>query len=124
MKNILLIEDAPQVAGILIAKLQREGHSLQWVRNDDAAMEALKGGRFDLILLSTYLLPKRNAWELLQALKTRHAPETAVVMLLESEEMALRDRALAEGAVDVIQKPFKPTVVAKLIRELPEQAAV
>ena len=116
IRRILIVEDAPQVAGILVSKLGREGHQVRWVRDGAHARQALAAEPADLVLLSTTLLPERNAWELLPELR---ALCPMVVMLLEAEESALRDKALGLGAADVILKPFKPTVVARQIRELP-----
>ena len=117
-RNILLIEDAPQVAGILVSKLTREGHQVVWTRKRAQALEALSAGAFDLILLSTTLLPERNAWELLSELKSGGPAGAPVLMLLEAEEQPLSEKALSMGAAGVIQKPFKPTQVAKQVREL------
>ena len=113
-KNILLIEDAPQVAGILVSKMTREGHEVRWVRSGPEALAALEGKSFDLVLLSTYL--EQDAWELLA--KIRRRGKTPVVVLLENEEAGLTDKARQAGAIDVIVKPFKPTVVAKQVRRL------
>ena len=115
-KRILLIEDAPQVANILVSKLTREGHAVTWRRNRDQALEAVGGEPFDLTLLSTDLLPERNAWQLLPELLA--ASSAPIVMLLQTEEAALKPQALAQGARDVIIKPFKPTVVAKQVKDL------
>ncbi len=112
-KRILLIEDAPQVAGILVAKLAREGHEVAWKRNRAEALAALEQP-FDLILLSTDL-DARNAWEVLSELKA--GTRTPIVMLLETEEASLDPEALRQGACGVILKPFKPTVVARKVRE-------
>ncbi len=117
-KKILLIEDAPQVANILVFKLNREGHEVTWTRDREKGLAALASA-FDLILLSTYLLPERNAWETLADLKARTT--TPVVMLLENEEAHLEGQAVEKGAIAVILKPFKPTVVAKRVRDLLER---
>lgn len=103
------------MAGILVSKLGREGHAVTWVRSRAAALEALARGPFDLVLLSTYLLPERNAWELLPELRSR--TQAPLLMLLEAEEGGLRERALSSGATGIILKPFKPTQVAQVVRE-------
>lgn len=116
-KRILLVEDAPQVANILVSKLTREGHAVTWRRDRNEALEAVRGGEmFDLTLLSTDLNGQRNAWQLLAELLA--ASPTPVVMLLQNEEAGLKTQALVSGARDVIIKPFKPTVVAKQVKEL------
>ena len=103
------------MANILVSKLTREGHEVLWKRDREQALAALSGS-FDLILLSTDLNPERNAWELLGELKARTA--APVVMLLEADEAPLEAQAAAKGACGAIIKPFKPTVVAKRVRDL------
>lgn len=115
-RKILLIEDAPQVANILVSKLTREGHAVTWRRDREQALAAVRGESFDLTLLSTDLLPLRNAWQLLPELLAASA--SPVVMLLQAEEASLKTQALSSGAKDVIFKPFKPTVVAKQIKDI------
>lgn len=117
MGSILLVEDAPQVAGILASKLRREGHQVSWARSRGEALEVLGRASFDLVLLSTYLLPEKNAWELLGELRRREPPER-VVMILEAEEASEASRARELGACGIVQKPFKPTAVARSVREL------
>jgi len=112
---ILLADDAPQVAGILLAKLTREGHRVRWVRSSEAARLALAQAPCDLVLLSTSLAPPGAAWVLLAELR---GAGRRVGMLLEAEEAPERERALGQGACLVILKPFKPTVVARQLAEL------
>ena len=114
-KKILLVEDAPQVAGILISKLRREGHQVRWLRTGRGALDALEGAGFDLAVLSTYLLPEKNAWEVLAEIRTKH-PGLPVAMMLETEEAPLAWKAAGAGACGVIQKPFKPSGVALQVR--------
>ncbi len=125
MADILLIEDAPQVAGILISKLGREGYKLEWRRTRAEARAALDAGSYSLILLSTYLLPGRDAWQILEDVKA-HPRQGGVptIMLLDAEEADQRERALAAGASGVIMKPFKPTAVARVVRSVVPPAAL
>lgn len=112
-KKILVVEDAPQVANILLAKLTREGHSVTWKRNREQALRACEEV-YDLILLSTDV-PERNAWQILSDLRGAHS--SRVVMLLETDEAPLEPQAMQSGATGVIIKPFKPTRVAKQVRD-------
>lgn len=111
MKKILIVEDAPQVASILQSKLTREGHAVTWKRNREQALKASVDS-YDLILLSTDV-PERNAWQILSDLKD--SCPTRVVMLLETDEAPLEPQAKESGALGVIIKPFKPTIVAKQV---------
>jgi len=116
MDSILLIDDAPQVAGIIISKLGREGFEVIWKRDRDSAFQALQERTPQLIFLSTYL-EKRNAWEIADELRRTH-PNIPMVMLLEQEESEHETRARALGCADCIIKPFKPTALARTIRDV------
>lgn len=113
---ILLIEDAPQIAKILIAKLTMEGYEVIWKRDGDSALEHILETSVQLVLLSTDL-GKKNAWDVLRKLTSNH-PNIPVLMLLEQEEAEEEIRAKQEGSKGCIIKPFKPTVVAKTIKTI------
>lgn len=119
MGTILLVDDAPQVAGIIVSKLGREGFEVIWKRDGESALEFLKDRRPDLVMLATYL-EKRNAWEVLRTLRARQ-PELPVLMILEQEEAGETARAKALGCADCIVKPFKPTALARTVREALER---
>ena len=112
--KILIIEDAPQVSNILESKLTREGHEPKCVRTREQTLTSLDTG-FDLILLSTDL--PDDPWALLAELTARNL---RVVMLLETDEKDQEGKARQKGACGIIIKPFKPTVVAKQVKELLE----
>ena len=113
MDSILLIEDSPQIAVIIVSKLRREGFDVIWKRDGEAAFQFLETTRPHLLLLSTFL-DQKNAWEILQAFRAGH-PDVPAIMLLEHEEAQEADRARAMGCVHVVIKPFKPSVLARAV---------
>ncbi|MBI4056316.1 MAG: response regulator [Elusimicrobia bacterium] len=115
---ILVVEDAPQVAGIIVSKLEREGFKLLWKRDGDSAQDSLNTFHPELILLST-TLEKRDAWEVLEKFCHQHPP-IPVVMILEQEEASEQNRAKAMGCHSCIIKPFKPTSLAKTVKAILE----
>ncbi len=112
-KRIVIIEDAPQVANILLSKLGREGHRPLWKRDWKEGLEEAR--RADLILLSTDL-PRKDFWEGLAALKA--ASTAPILAVLETDEAGSEAKARELGAAGAIVKPFKPTVVARRVADL------
>lgn len=99
MARVLLVEDEPDIARIITFKLEREGHE---VRQDDAG-----GFAPDLALVDAGLDAD------LQDVVDRMRQRCAVVVLTDA-----RDRRTPAGAAATVRKPFKPTVLARLVRDL------
>ena len=114
MDSILLIEDSPQIAVIIVSKLRREGFEVVWKRDGDAAFQFLESQRPGLILLSTFL-DRKNAWDILQEIRVSR-PDIPTILLLEHEEAEEADRAKAMGCVHCVIKPFKPSVLARVVK--------
>jgi AmiR/NasT family two-component response regulator len=79
------------------------------------AAEALQP---DLVLLDSSL-PDGDAFVLLTTL----AAQRPVVMMTEFRDTTTPQRARAAGAVATVEKPFKPTQLARLVAQLVPAAA-
>jgi DNA-binding response OmpR family regulator len=111
MATILLVEDEPNIAAIILFKLRREGHLVDCVETAAAARGA--GATWDLVLLDSSL-PGEDALALLGELR-EHAP---VVVMTESRDDSTPDIARSMGAAAIVPKPFKPTVLARVVAEI------
>jgi two-component system phosphate regulon response regulator PhoB len=112
MASILLIEDEPSIAGIILFKLRREGHEVLWEADTAQAEGAVDGFRPDLVLLEASLAGAGLA--LLERLQQR----CRVAVLTELHDEETPARALRAGAAAAIPKPFKPTVLARTVGQL------
>ena len=104
MAAILVAEDDNAVREIVTRALERDGHDVTAVADGMAALDALAGTRFDL-LLSDIVMPELDGIAL--ALKvTKDYPDVAV--LLMSGYAAERQRAHNLDVLihEVIPKPF------------------
>ena len=113
MARVLVVEDEPNIASIIVFKLEREGHEVRCesgALSVPAAAEALQP---DLVLLDS-TLPDGDAFELLALL----APRAVVVMMTEFRDLKTPGRARAAGAAATVEKPFKPTQLARLVAQL------
>lgn len=113
MAHVLLVEDEPNIASIIIFKLEREGHQVGWESSATTVLAAADSMRPDLVLLDS-TLPDGDPFLLLSAL----APRAPVVMLTEFRDVLTPPRARAAGAVATVEKPFKPTQLARLVAQL------
>jgi DNA-binding response OmpR family regulator len=113
MARVLLVEDEPNIASIIVFKLEREGHQVRWEASATTVIKAADEFGPELVLLDS-TLPDGDPFALLQRLIS-HSP---VVMLTEFRDEATPRRAQKEGAVATVQKPFKPTQLARLVAQL------
>jgi len=113
MARVLLVEDEPNIASIIVFKLEREGHQVRWESSAVDVPGAAEAMQPDLVLLDSSL-PDGDAFALLMALVTHHP----VVMMTEFRDTTTPQRARTAGAVATVEKPFKPTQLARLVARL------
>jgi DNA-binding response OmpR family regulator len=119
MARVLLVEDEPNIASIIVFKLEREGHQVRWEASAVAVQAASEATQPELVLLDSSL-PDGDPFILLTMLAER----SPVVMMTEFRDTVTPQRARAAGAVATVEKPFKPTQLARLVAQLvPASAA-
>jgi len=118
MARVLLVEDEPNIASIIVFKLEREGHQVRWEANAPAVPGAADAMQPELVLLDSSL-PDGDSFTLLTALARR----SPVVMMTEFRDTVTPQQARAAGAVATVEKPFKPTQLARLVAQLVPAAA-
>ena len=118
MSRVLIVEDEPMIGRILLDKMKREGHEVVWVREVAAAFAEVSRGRPDLVLLDTSL-GDPDGFEVLRRWRADpRVAEMPVVVLTEYGRPAAAPTAKSLGADECIEKPFKPTVVARIVKNL------
>jgi DNA-binding response OmpR family regulator len=109
-QRILLVEDDTSIVIGLRMNLEREGYEVELAEDGDTALERVREGDFDLVLLDV-MLPKRNGYEVLDALR-KEGNHTPVLMLSARSAEMDKVMGLDLGADDYIPKPFS---VAELL---------
>lgn len=108
MPRILVVEDEPDISGLIALQLKRQGHECHCVGNGLEALPAAIANEPDLVLLD-WMLPGLDGPGVLKALRgdarTREIP---VVLLTARSRTADRIQGLECGADDYLTKPFSP----------------
>lgn len=103
--HILIVEDEPQLRGLLRLYLEREGHRVTDAGDGAAALAAHDADRPDLVILDL-MLPGMQGETVLDAL--RDAGEVPVLITSAKRSDAERIAGLRAGADDYLAKPFNP----------------
>ena len=104
MKQILIIEDDPRIAGLERDYLEAAGLQASVAADAPSGLRTALDGRFDLILLDI-MLPDGSGLDLLEKLKEMHKRENVIIL---SAKDSIEDKVLGLelGADDYLPKPF------------------
>jgi DNA-binding response OmpR family regulator len=102
--HILVVEDEPEMAGLLTRGLEEESCQVSIARDGRAALELSSSQAFDVILLDV-MLPKVDGLEVARQLRSREE-ETPVLMLTARDTLGDIVKGLDAGADDYLTKPF------------------
>jgi two-component system, OmpR family, alkaline phosphatase synthesis response regulator PhoP len=112
-RRLLLVEDDPTLRQALSFNLTREGYDVAAAADGEAALEAARGARLDLILLDV-MLPGMSGVEVLRVLR-REGVSTPVIILSAKGDEIDRVVGLQIGADDYVAKPFsRPELLARI----------
>ena len=103
--RILLIEDDVMIAQALQQALGDAGMSVDWVRDGETGLEAIRNGGHTLILLDLGL-PKLDGNAVLAAAR-KQGMTTPVLVITARDSLESRINGLDLGADDYIIKPFE-----------------
>jgi two-component system phosphate regulon response regulator PhoB len=113
--TILIVEDEADLRELVRYNLEAEGFHVSMAESGDEAVERIRDGRPDLILLD-WMLPGLSGIELCRRWRSREeTARTPIIMITARGEEEERVRGLATGADDYVVKPFSmPELVARI----------
>ena len=111
--RLLVADDEPAQMRALCDTLGHHGYDVIGVDSGPAALEALAGGGFDL-LLTDLLMPGMDGIELLQTALARD-PSLVVVLTTGEGTIASAVEAMRAGALDYVLKPFKLSAILPVL---------
>jgi CheY-like chemotaxis protein len=103
-KDILVVEDDPDMAEIIVRVLRQAGYATRRAENGQRAVEAV-GERMPALVLLDMLMSVMDGWQCASALRTRYGSDLPIVVLTAAEDARVRGAAIA--ADDVLAKPFE-----------------
>ncbi|MGC6487621.1 MAG: sigma-54-dependent transcriptional regulator [Planctomycetota bacterium] len=120
--TVLIIDDDPDVQGLVQLALQQEGVVLTPAYTAAKALEELDREMFAAVVLDLGL-PDTPGDELLATIRERH-PDVPVLVLSGERELDRVVRCMKLGALDYIPKPFEALRLQTSVRNAIEQGAL
>ncbi|MCB4755943.1 MAG: response regulator [Elusimicrobia bacterium] len=105
-KKILIVEDEPDIAESLKARLRIEKYEVSIAANGQAGVEKARAEKPDLVILDV-MLPDIDGYEVCRVLKSEKDTRSIPVLVLTAlPHIKDADRAFEVGANDFLNKPY------------------
>ena len=112
--RILVAEDDDMIGESLVAFLESEDYAVDWVRDGQSALLAMKTTPFSLVILDLGL-PGKDGLQVLKEVRARRDP-TPVLVTTARDTVDDRVKGLDSGADDYLVKPFGTSELLARIR--------
>ena len=112
----LVVDDEAGIRFFLEEALQQIGHSVVTVSSGEEALDQLRDGRFDLILLDLMLGGRVDGMRVLESVKWRW-PATVVIILTAHGSLDSSLAAIREGVDGYLLKPVEPEELWQVVEE-------
>ena len=119
--RLLLVEDDTMIGEAVLDQLRAEDYAVDWVRDGEMALTALKTQTYDLVLLDLGL-PRQDGLEVLRTLRARKL-RVPVLIATARDSVEQKVQGLDAGADDYILKPYDLDELLARIRALVRRAA-
>jgi DNA-binding response OmpR family regulator len=113
--QILLVEDATDLAQVITRELEAAGYSVTHAANGESALQFEKHGDFQLVILD-WMLPGMNGLDVLRNLRAHSS--VSVLMLTARDAEIDRVVGLEVGADDYLTKPFSMRELIARVRAM------
>lgn len=121
-RRILIVEDDESISLGLRMNLEAEGYEVEVADDGETALTRIPGGGFDLVILDV-MLPRRNGFEVLRALRAERCAVPIIVLSARGAEMD-KVMGLELGAEDYVTKPFGLAELLARIRAVLRRDAI
>jgi two-component system OmpR family response regulator len=118
--TILIVDDDPHIRQLLAFALDKAGFATREAADGEAALDAVKAGGVDLIVLDINL-PRLNGLEVCR--KVRAEGELPILFLSSRDDEIDRVLGIELGADDYVVKPFSPREVTARITAILRRSA-
>ena len=115
MKNILIVDDEPDIREILRYNLEKAGFNITEAVNGDDALDKVSKD-LDLVILDI-MMPGRDGYEVCR--KIREQGNTVPIVFLTAMDREFDElRGLEVGGDDYVRKPFSPRMLIARINAI------
>ncbi|MGE0884727.1 MAG: sigma-54-dependent transcriptional regulator [Blastocatellales bacterium] len=114
--HILIADDDRLIRMTLEAGLSLNGFQVSLARCGREAIAAAHEQPFDAVI-SDIFMPDGDGLEVLRELRASH-PDLPIILMTAQGELDITVQAVAEGASDVIAKPFEISAISDLLKRL------
>lgn len=116
MLRVLWVDDEIGHLQSHVRFLEKRGYTVYTAESGRAALEILRSRRVDLVLLDQMMVGMDGMETLAEIRKSYR--ELPVVMVTQSEEEELMDRALTGTVADFLTKPVNPSQILLVVKKL------
>lgn len=114
--RLLLAEDEKSLSRALVRILEHANYSVDAVYDGEEALDYLKNGNYDGVILDI-MMPKKDGLEVLKTIREEGSP-IPVLLLTARSEIDDKVKGLDLGANDYLTKPFAPPELLARIRAM------
>lgn len=118
-ETILVVEDEPKLAEVLVEYLQQAGFATHWIARGDEAMDWIRVQSPALVILDL-MLPGKNGIEIFRELR-QFAPVPVIMATAKVDEID-RLLGLELGADDYVCKPYSPRELVARVKNILRRA--
>jgi CheY-like chemotaxis protein len=117
-RKVMVVDDAPSELRLMESILRSAGHEVLAYGDGEGLEDRVAAERPDVLLLDI-LLPKRNGYEILRALKKdERTRRTPVVVVTARDQESDRVWSRLHGAAEYVMKPFTPEQLLAAVETL------
>jgi two-component sensor histidine kinase len=103
--SILVVEDDLGTGALLRELLTAEGYDVDWTQDGAEALDLIKVGKPDLVLLDV-MLPRTSGYDICRRIKAVEGLFTPVILLTARSTIKDKIRGFEAGGDDYVVKPF------------------
>ena len=120
MREVLIVDDSPDLRGMLAFTLGDLGFTIRQAKDGVDALDEIEAKAPDCVVLDL-MMPDMDGFKVLQEMRARRlAPDTKVVILSSKDDERALTRGFELRADEFFMKPVDPDVVATRIAALIE----
>jgi DNA-binding response OmpR family regulator len=119
--RILLVDDEHSIQKLLTYPLRKEGYEVVSAMDGRQALDRLRDGRYDLVVLDV-MLPELDGFEVCRQVRARSA--VPIIMLTAKADEIDKVLGLELGADDYITKPFSVHEFRSRVKAVLRRAAL